>query len=53
MLELLYPLVTGSVSVQGVAHFTISAVLLEHVLLLKLLLLRHHYSRQREQETAK
>ena len=53
MLELLYPLMTRSVPVQSVAHFTISAVLLEHVFFFKLLLLGHHDSRQLEQEPAK
>merc|ERR1719468_1056162 len=38
-LELGLPLVAGSVSVQGEPHLPVPRVLLEHVLLLKLLLL--------------
>ena len=48
-LELGLPLVAGSVSVQGVPHLPVPRVLLEHVLLLKLLLLTEADPGQLEQ----
>ena len=50
LLKLCYSLMQRSVSVQCVLHFTVSAVLLEHIFLFKLLLLWQHHPGQLEQQ---